>query len=150
MPIYVYRCPFCLKAEDHYRTVDERNDAPECHRRKMERVFTPPMIFVSPDVHYQSPIDGRPITSMAARKEDMARSNCIEYDPMMRQDYTRRIEREDAALETAVSDTVDAEIARMPARKRENLEAEMVGGMDLTAERITPNVKPLRVELPNG
>lgn len=150
MPIYVYKCPFCLKEEDHFRTVDERNDAPSCHNRKMERVITIPMVFVSPDICYDSPIDGRPITSMAARKEDLARSGCIEYDPEMKTDRLRNIERKDRELEEKVGQSVEAEIASMPARKRERLEAEMQGGMDIAPERGTAPLKPIVTEVANG
>lgn len=32
---------------------------------------------------YASPIDGRPITSRSARREDMKRNNCVEYEPSL-------------------------------------------------------------------
>jgi hypothetical protein len=32
---------------------------------------------------YQSPIDGRPITTRHARREDMKRNDCVEYEPSM-------------------------------------------------------------------
>lgn len=108
------------------------------------------LVICRPDVCYDSPIDGKPITSAQARKEDLARSGCIEYDPEMKKDQQRRIEREDAVLEAAVSETVDAEIARMPARKREKLESEMQGGMDLQPERVTPDLKPIKTEIHHG
>lgn len=100
-----------------------------------ERVFLRfPMAWVSPDVCYDSPIDGRPITSMQQRKEDMARANCIEYDPEMRKDADRRQKEADENLDKSVDEFVDRQIATMPVRKREKLAAEMEAG--LTAEPV--------------
>lgn len=91
-----------------------------------------PMAFVQRDVCYDSPIDGRPITNRQARIDDLARSNCIEYDPGMKQDYQRRLQEKDAALDRAVDQHVEREWECMPSRKKEKLTAELEGG--LTAE----------------
>ena len=152
MPLHDHRCKECGELEERFIPLEALGDV-QTHAcgGELERVFFRfPFATVQPDVAYESPIDGRVITSMAARKEDLKRSGCIEYDPEMKKDQQRRIERDAAALESAVDKTVDEEISRMQVRKREKLEAEMAGGMDVTPERITPNVKPLKVELPNG
>lgn len=33
---------------------------------------------------YLSPIDGRPITSRSARREDLKRNGCVEYEPSLK------------------------------------------------------------------
>jgi len=39
---------------------------------------------IIPDIpEYRSPIDGRPITSRSARREDLKRNNCVEYEPSL-------------------------------------------------------------------
>ena len=150
MPRYEFTC-----ANGHtfdcYLKVDFRDTPQTCGcGASSRRIISLPMIHVKPDVHYKSPIDDKPITSMAARKEDMARSGCIEYDPEMKTDYSRRIERDEKSLEASVDYSVDSAIANMPAIKREKLESELNAGFDVTPERITPNVKPLKVEVQNG
>ncbi|MBM3491280.1 MAG: hypothetical protein FJX68_12695 [Alphaproteobacteria bacterium] len=100
---------------------------------------------VRKDIHYDSPIDGRPITSERARADDLARSNCIPYDPGMKQDAACRRAEADAALERRIDDTVEAEIEKMPSEKRERLQRELDGGMEVEPLRLTPGVKPLRV-----
>lgn len=95
-----------------------------------------PMAFVQRDICYDSPIDGRPITSMAARREDLARNNCQEYDPGMRQDYDRRVRESEAALEKSVEESIDREISAMPARKRELLQSELAAGADAAPVRL--------------
>jgi len=96
------------------------------------------MAFIQPECHYESPIDGRPITSWAQRKEDLARSNCAPYDPQQRIDYDRRVKAEAEHLEKAMDETIDREIALMPTKKRELLENEMQSGMNLETIRTTP------------
>jgi len=133
MPIYEYRCPFCLKVEDHYRSVEGRTDAPECHRRPMERLISAPMVV--PDLPgYQSPVDGRWIEGRNARREDLARNNCVPYEPSMKADQARRLAASNAAIDAKVDAHVESEISRMPARKRELLEAELRGS-DVTVQR---------------
>ena len=100
-----------------------------------ERIISAPTVFASKDICYDSPIDGRPITSMKARLDDLARNNCTEYDPEIKKDYARRIEREQLQLEKSVEATVEATIEKMPVRKREKLEAELRSGADCAPER---------------
>ena len=41
-----------------------------------------PFLF-KPMPEYKSPIDGRPITSRQARRDDMKRNGCVEYEPSL-------------------------------------------------------------------
>jgi hypothetical protein len=149
MPLHDFRCERGHITEEFVaQGVDEITCA--CYLPATKVFLTAPMAFVQPDICYDSPIDGRPITSKQAREEDLARSNCIPYDPEMKTDYRRRVEREEQELEKSLDATVDAELAAMPARKREKLQAELEGGMNATMERMTPDVKPYKVEIQNG
>lgn len=103
-----------------------------------------PLVFVKPDVRYASPIDGRPITSQAARVEDMKRSGCMEYEPGMRQDSDRRMKAEEEALDRKVDAFVEREIETMPTAKRERLAAELDGGSSPEVVRITPQQRSFR------
>ena len=94
------------------------------------RAFATPMIFVSQDICYDSPIDGRAITSKAARMEDLARSNCVEYDPEMRKDADRARERSQLELEAKVDSFVDHQFETMPTAKREMLANELQSGIE--------------------
>jgi hypothetical protein len=77
------------------------------------------------DIHYQSPIDGRPITSAKARAEDLARSNCVPYDPGQKEDYQRRIRESEVSLEKAMDETVERHIDTLSGDQREKLQAEL-------------------------
>lgn len=112
---------------------------PQCHATA-ERVFLrPPMAFIPRDIHYDSPIDGRVINSKQARLEDLARNECVEYDPGMRQDAARRRKEADESLEKAVEATVDEFIATAPTRKVEKLAEEMHAGVSLEVNRASPD-----------
>lgn len=107
----------------------------ECGK-KAKRVISAPMLaYAQRDCIYDSPIDGRPITSWAQRKEDLARNGCEEYDPGVKQDYHRRVKREQNALERQLDDTIEAEIDKMPTRKREKLQNELDAGATAVPER---------------
>lgn len=41
---------------------------------------------------YQSPIDGRWIDGRKARREDLKRSGCVEYEPSMKREYIKRMQ----------------------------------------------------------
>lgn len=147
MPIYSHKCS-SGHSFDRYLPLVSYDTPQTCDcGAAARRVITVPTIITQPNIHYTSPIDGRPITSMAARMEDLARSNCVPYDPDCKQDYQRRITEGEKSLDRTVSETVDREIALMPARKREKLEAELHGGMTVEPTRITPPAKPITTQI---
>jgi hypothetical protein len=74
---------------------------------------------------YDSPIDGRPITSWDARQEDLKRSHCRPYDPEMKKDAERFRQAQDAALEASIEATVEEAIEKMPTAKRGKLMSEL-------------------------
>ena len=132
MPTYEFRCPEGHKFDRVLRVADY-NVPQGCDcGLYAQRQISIPMVFVSQDIRYESPIDGKVITTSQQRKEDLARHGCIEYDPEMRKDAERKRAASDAALDKAVDETVEREIHSMPARSREKLAAEFEGG--ITAE----------------
>ena len=136
---YEYRCRNGHEFERILPVADYKTPQ-RCHcGAEGRRILSLPRLLVKPDVRYDSPVTGAPITSERARREDLARHNCIEYDPGMKQDAQRRVVEDERKLDKAVDATVEAEISRMPARKRERLEAELRGGSDVSVERLTPH-----------
>jgi putative FmdB family regulatory protein len=135
MPTYAYECQ-----NGHYfervLPVAEYATAQicECGSPGM-KIIQAVRAFIQKGICYDSPIDGRPITSMRARRDDLARNNCQEYDPEMKKDYHRRIERQQAELERSLESSVEAAVEAMPVRKREKLQEELAGGADVVPER---------------
>ena len=108
-----------------------------CELQAQKRFLTFPATFVQADVNYTSPVDGRVINSKHARLEDMARNNCVEYDPAMKGDYMKRLKDSDDQLGRNIEHHFDAELSAMPARKKELLEQELRSGADLEFTRGT-------------
>lgn len=95
------------------------------------------MVIAKPDLCYDSPVDGRPITSWDARREDLKRHNCIEYDPEMKKDAERHKQEQQQALEQQVEHSVCESIAKMPEAKRAQLKKEVIGqGADIEVVRV--------------
>ena len=139
MPIYEYECS-CGSEFTRYLPVSDylMQQTCACGTTASKVIRSAPMTFVEADIHYDSPIDGRPITNKQARMEDLARSNCVPYDPEQRIDYDRRVKRDEEKLEALIDDSIDREIENMPTRKKELLAGEMQGGMDIETVRTTP------------
>lgn len=139
MPLHTFKCAAGHVSEVYQPISGLREHEPcaQCAQPAQKVFLRFPAAFVQPDVHYASPVDGRPITSKQARIEDMARNNCVEYDPEMKTDYMNRIKASDAKLGADVERHFDAELSAMPARKKELLEQELRSGADLEFTRST-------------
>lgn len=140
MPLHDYLCRRCGEMDERHCAVEELHIPQRCEcGQVMERVYLRfPFATIQEDVCYDSPIDGRPITTKQARIEDLARADCVPYETGIRQDQERNKKNQEEALERAVDQTVEREIAQMPARKREKLTAELEGGLTAEPARVTP------------
>lgn len=135
VPVYEYACLNGHRFDRYLRLEDYAEpQVCECGADAHKRICAP-MIQVDIPA-YQSPIDGRCISSRAQRREDLARSGCVEYEPSMKEESARRRAAEDAALDRKVEEHVEREIYAMPATKREKLVAELEGGADVELTRI--------------
>lgn len=103
--------------------------------------------FVQRECRYDSPIDGRSISSWAERREDLARNHCQEYDPEMKKDAARHREREQSKLEASLDASVEKSIMGMDTRQRERLGAEIQSGGDVAPARVTPGGKSILTEI---
>ncbi len=140
MPNYVYLC----RAGHQYQrfsTVSEHSPVSvcECGQQATQVITAPTLVKVAADICFDSPIDGRPITSHDAWREDLKRNDCVPYDPEMKTDAKRRIEDEDAKLDASIDAHVEEAIEKMPTAKRAQLWSEMKEqGMTADVVRSTP------------
>lgn len=136
-------CPICKADALEYCATHSPGDGYEWLPvwNRADKVFLRfPMTFVQPDIRYESPVDGRSITSKQARIEDLARNNCVAYDPSMKDEQQRRQRAADEKLGRDIENHFDAEVSRMPARKKELLEQELRSGADIEFTRSTATV----------
>jgi len=125
--IYRYRCP----NDHHFQRVLPVADykLPQyceecgCEGRKQ---ICPPMIAKSSQFEsYESPIDGSPITNEKLRREEMARHDCVDYEPSMKDESTRIMKAGEAALDKEVDKTVDKFWDGLSSQKRESFAKEV-------------------------
>jgi len=143
VPRYLYQCENSKERFDRITRIIDHQSIVTCACGATARqVITAPRVIIPAHMSatgqssYQSPIDGRLISTQQQRREDMARNDCVEYEPGMRQDVDRKVAENELALDRAVDETFDREIAAMPAIKRERLDAEMSAGMNAEVARI--------------
>ena len=110
MPIYSTCCVTCSARGTVFRRIVERDNLPACScGGTLLRPVEAPTVAgaITP---YESPASGKWITSASARRDDLARTNCVPYDPGMKQDAARNqkasMARTDALVEHFVDKTV--------------------------------------------
>lgn len=138
MPLHDFRCERGHIFEE-FQSLLELRDETRCYcGATAKKIFIAAPFTRGDTPDYESPITGLPIRGRAQRREDLARSGCVEWEPGMREENARRRAARDRAEEQAIDQTLDAEISRMPARKLELLEQELRAGVSATVERATP------------
>lgn len=140
MPIYLYACSNGHRFQ-RFSTVSEHSPLAicDCYATGTQVITAPVFVKAAPDVCYDSPITGEPITSHQARQEDLKRHGCIDYDPEMKRDYERRIAEGEARLEHMIDTHVEESIEKMPTAKRAKLWSELTEqGMSADVIRSTP------------
>lgn len=79
MPIYSYLCKTCEKLTDVYRTVDNRNNAPNCScGSTTEKVISAPSMVMGDIAPYRNVIDGKTISGRAQHREFLKRHDMVE------------------------------------------------------------------------
>lgn len=109
MPAYSTLCPTCGERDVIYRKIADRDNLPTCFcGATVERIVTAPMVAIFPK--YESPVDGRPITSRGERAEDLRRAGAYEWEPGIDKDIARKkqynLESSNAEIGKAVDDVV--------------------------------------------
>lgn len=83
MPIYVYRCIHCQRQTEEFRHVDQRDDAPVCCEKAMDRRIMPTMVQADIQPYVSVAIDketGRPVQihSRKQHREFLRRNDYVE------------------------------------------------------------------------
>lgn len=143
MPFYAYQCANGHRFELFLTVVDHVDHWPchDCREQAVQVITAPMLVSCAKDVCYDSPIDGRPITSWDAHREDLKRNGCIPYDPEMKTDTVRRRKQEDAALDKSVEQQAEELCEKMPTQQRAQLWSELTEqGVSAECIRSTPTV----------
>lgn len=124
MPVYEAKCSQCGTVTDYYQSVANCMKTPECCGHSMTKVIlTAPMGYVE-NIEYQSPIDGRPITTKQARLDDLARNNCRPWEGLDQEVKVAqsRAKEEEKKADKAIEDSVVSAWNSLEPEKRRVLE----------------------------
>ena len=140
MPVYEYYCNHCRGRFDKFHKLADYakpTTCPQCGGLS-EKLLSAPAV-VGDYEGYECPVSGKWVEGRRQHEENLKRTGCRVFEPGERESLIRRKAAEEAALDRAVEETVDAAIEAMPTRKREQLVQELQGGADVKVERQTVN-----------
>lgn len=133
MPVYTFNCD-CGVVRDIVLAVETRDrlvECEKCHSRMTRRqVYKTAVRGDLPS--YECPITGKRVEGRRQHEENLKRHGCRLIEPGETEGVNRSRKQRDDALEREVGETVEATIHQMPNRQREQLVAELQGGV--TAE----------------
>jgi len=134
MPIYAHACPNGHRF-DLFLKLADLDDIQTCNcGQKAQRQISAPAFQVDFPA-YISPTSGKLISSRTQRKEDLKASNCVEYEPSMKEEKDRRVREDELKLDKKIDEHVEKTIFEMPADKRDKLVSELECGIDTTLVR---------------
>ena len=99
--IYESRCKICNKNFEYIKPASQYLDSPFCCGERTEKVILSSPMWRVDNIHYTSPIDGRPITTKQARVEDLRRSGSRPWEGM---EQEKKVAKERKAYEEKVED----------------------------------------------
>lgn len=134
MPIYSHLCSKGHKF-DLYLKLAQLDDPQNCKcGESAKRLISAPYVHVDFPA-YVSPTTGKYITSRTQRREDLKVSNCVEYEPSLKEEKDRRVREDELKLEKTIDEHVEKTIFEMPSDKRDKLVSELEHGVDISVER---------------
>jgi putative FmdB family regulatory protein len=134
MPVYEHLCSSGHKI-DRYLKLAQLDDIQVCEcGKEAQRLISTPHFHVDFPA-YISPTTGRLISSRTQRREDLIASNCVEYEPSMKEEKDRRVREDELRLEKKIDEHVEKTIYEMPGDKRDRLVAELEHGVDISVTR---------------
>ena len=125
--IYEAKCHECGKIHEYVRKAKDYLDTPTCCGVRTEKVIlTAPMGYCE-NIHYQSPITGRPITTKQARIEDLRANNCRPWEGLTeeRKVAQERVKAEEKAFDAKLEQTIAGVYNALPSEKKQALEASV-------------------------
>lgn len=128
MPWYSYQCPHGHIFE-RFSTLADFCEVSPCQTHKNcygNLIITAPILVAAQqECRYDSPITGEPIDSWAKRREDLAKHNCVPYDPEQKTDYMNRIKDSERQLDKALDESVEEVFEKLPTKQRGILASEV-------------------------
>lgn len=137
MPLYEYECG-CGKRFERYLPISEYDAVQHGSCGAVaKKIFTKiAKAIIQPDICYDSPIDGRPITTWKQRNEDLVRNGCIPLDSDVKKHIQTIKENNEKAFDKKIDDFVEQKIHSLDSKRIEKLSNEIDSGVALEYNRI--------------
>lgn len=114
MPLYDFCCKKCAEKFEAFATFSERVLACPLCGGIADRLVSAPTIR-PPMQPYTSPVTGKWVEGERMRREDLARNNCIPYDPEMKTDAVRKQAEDAAKIDKLVDTAVEKAVVQLTA-----------------------------------
>lgn len=136
MPLYTYQCPKCRCKQPVFKKIAELDEVELCGRdgAEMQRVLEAPAVR-GDYPGYECPVSGAWIEGRRAHEENLKKHGCRVLEPGETRQAAEFRAQQDAAFEAKIEQTAEQLVESLPARKREQLAAEMEKGLDVSFER---------------
>lgn len=131
MPLYDYLCHSCSTVVGIVKPIKQLDEEERCDKCQgvMQRLISAPM--VRPDyAGYTCPITGDWIEGRRAHIENLKKHGCRVLERGEREASDKELAAADAHLESTLHQTMETEIMRLPARKKEQLAGELEAGAE--------------------
>jgi putative FmdB family regulatory protein len=137
MPLYAYQCQSCLLTFDAFHKVDDRGSVtpcPTCRSAWTARQITAARI--TPDyAGYHCPVTGKWVEGRVAHEENLKRHGCRLLEPGETAAVPKYHAAQEAALDSALDQTIGEFVEALPQVSKERLAAELDNGLDIAVER---------------
>lgn len=116
-------------------------ECPRCGRFASQIITAPLLVAAQAECRYDSPVTGEPITTWQQRRNDLARTGSMPYDPEMRTDQQQKAKAAEAAIDKSIDHHVEATIQKMDTKQRGKLYSELTEqGVHGEVKRLTPQL----------
>lgn len=137
MPMYTYLCNSCHRKQPVFKRIadlDEPEQCAVCEHETMQRIIEAPAVR-GDYAGYECPVTGIWIEGRRAHEENLKKHGCrvLESGETQAAAAFRAKQQED--LEESIASTAEQIVETLPARKREQLAAELEAGLDISFER---------------
>lgn len=136
MPIYAYKCPSCVAAQDVLKRIKDLDLPEACGScgAVMDRLVVAPAVR-GDYPGYNCPITGDWIEGRKAHAENLKKHGCRVYEPGETDQAKAAAAFAEKQLESSIESTVEEFIEKLPTRKREQLATELESGADVGVVR---------------
>jgi putative FmdB family regulatory protein len=137
VPLYTYQCKACSRKQPIFKKIadlDEPEYCSVCEHKAMQRLIEAPAVR-GDYAGYECPVSGIWIEGKRAHEENLKKHGCRVLESGETQQAAAFRAQQQEQFEESIASTAEQIVETLPARKREQLAAELEAGLDVSFER---------------